>query len=204
MYLHSDPYLNYLFQRFSRLDPITEDKEGEEIAGENTPRVQSGISRSRRSSVAPIVIRNRLQQRLTRKDLYFKAIQELLEIGDAYRVVKNAMSTISEDSDDEDFEDSDDDLFGNSLFPTKLKQRKMSSYGLLEQSAAERSGFAALLTHKLNLLLMEDDIEQDASFVNNNDYFTRRFSSESAPASLHYIKGSNLQKYSYYGIFFLF
>lgn len=179
-----------ILTRFTTLDPITEDKEGEEIAGENTPRVQSGLSRSRRSSVAPIVIRNRLQQRLTRKDLYFKAIQELLEIGDAYRVVKNAMSTISEDSDDEEFEDSDDDdLYENYPFPKKLKQRKMSSYGLLEQSAAERAGFAALLTHKLNLLLIEDDIEQDASFVTKHDGFSRRFSSESAPASLHYIRG---------------
>ena len=84
---------------------IKEDKEGEEMierTGELTPRPPSGLSVSRRASVAPMAVRNRLQQRLTRKDLYFKAIQELLEIGDAYRVVKEAMRTIDEGSDDED------------------------------------------------------------------------------------------------------
>ena len=180
--------------RFRPLDPIKEDKEGEEIekTGEMTPRPPTPSSRSRRSSVAPIVIRNRLQQRLTRKDLYFKAIQELLEIGDAYRVVKEAMRTISEASDDEDdFIDSSDDDLENTNFPFshKLKQRKMSLSGVLEQSAAERTGFAALLTHKLNLLLIEDDIELDASCV--PDFF-RRFSTESAPPSLYHFKGEEM------------
>ena len=150
---------------------IKEDKEGEEMierTGELTPRPPSGLSVSRRASVAPMAVRNRLQQRLTRKDLYFKAIQELLEIGDAYRVVKEAMRTIDEGSDDEGSDDyydsSDDDICENFPFEHKLKQRKMSLSGVLEQSAAERTGFAMLLTHKLNLLLMEEIIRHLSNF----------------------------------------
>ena len=137
---------------------IKEDKEGEERverSGDLTPRPSSGLLRSRRASVAPMAVRNRLQQRLSRKDLYFKAIQELLEIGDAYRVVKEAMMTIDEDE-DSDYESSDDGSCENFPFEHRLKQRKMSLSGVLEQSAAERQGFAALLSHKLNLLLIEE------------------------------------------------
>ena len=140
---------------FKPMAPIKEDTEGEETvekSGDITPRPSSGILRSRRASVAPLAVRNRMQQRLARKDLYFKAIQELLEIGDAYRVVKEAMMTIDECSDDES---SDDDSCENFPFEHRLKQRKMSLSGVLEQSAAERTGFAALLSHKLNLLLIE-------------------------------------------------
>lgn len=114
--------------------PIIEDKVGEEMekckAGDVTPTPYS--PRSRRSSVAPIVVRNRLHQRLNRKDLYFKAIQELLEIGDAYRVIKNAMSTISEDSDDDtdSMDDLDDQCHETFPFEHKLKARKMSCSGI--------------------------------------------------------------------------
>ena len=144
---------------FKPMAPIKEDKEGEERverSGDLTPRPESGLLRSRRASVAPMAVRNRLQQRLSRKDLYFKAIQELLEIGDAYRVVKEAMMTIDEDSDDDS---SDDDSCDNFPFEHRLKQRKMSLSGVLEQSAAERTGFAALLSHKLNLLLIEEQLD---------------------------------------------
>ena len=132
--------------------------------------------------MAPIVIRNRIQQRLTRKDLYFKAIQELLEIGDAYRVSRELSNMIRE-SDDEEYEIiSEDEEEEEDCFPflTRLKQRKMSLAGILEQSAAERAGFAALLAHKLNMLLMEDEIECEASYVSN----PARSSVESAPAWL--------------------
>ena len=134
--------------------------------------------------MAPIVIRNRIQQRLTRKDLYFKAIQELLEIGDAYRVSRELSNMIRE-SDDEEYEIiSEDEEEEEDCFPflTRLKQRKMSLAGILEQSAAERAGFAALLAHKLHLLLMEDEIECEASVVPSNR--PRRSSTESAPAWL--------------------
>ena len=139
--------------------PIKEDKEGEERvekSGDLSPRPSSGLLRSRRASVAPMAVRNRLHQRLSRKDVYFIAIQELLEIGDAYRVVKEAMMTIDEDS---DYESSDDDSCENFPFEHRLKQRKMSLSGVLEQSAAERQGFAALLSHKLNLLLIEEQLD---------------------------------------------
>ena len=171
--------------RFQPLAPITEDKEGEEIAELllTAPVAPSSLE-SRRSSVAPIVIRNRIQQRLTRKDLYFKAIQELLEIGDAYRVSRELSNMIRE-SDDEEYEIiSEDGEEEEDCFPflTRLKQRKMSLAGILEQSAAERAGFAALLAHKLNMLLMEDEIECEASHVPT--FRTRRSSTESAPACL--------------------
>ena len=171
--------------RFQPLAPITEDKEGEEIAELllTAPVAPSSLE-SRRSSVAPIVIRNRIQQRLTRKDLYFKAIQELLEIGDAYRVSRELSNMIRE-SDDEEYEIiSEDEEEEEDCFPflTRLKQRKMSLAGILEQSAAERAGFAALLAHKLNMLLMEDEIECEASHVPTSR--TRRSSTESAPACL--------------------
>ena len=39
------------------------------------------------------------------------------------------------------------------------------------------------------MLLMEDDIEPDASYLSSEKLEFRRFSSESAPASLPYIKG---------------
>ena len=58
----------------------------------------------------------------------------------------------------------------------------MSLAGILEQSAAERGGFAALLSHKLNMLLMEDDIESEASHV--SDRARMNYSRDSAPASL--------------------
>ena len=170
--------------RFQPLAPITEDKEGEEIAELllTAPPAPTSLE-SRRSSVAPIVIRNRIQQRLTRKDLYFKAIQELLEIGDAYRVSRELSNMIRE-SDDEEYEIISEDEEEEDCFPflARLKQRKMSLAGILEQSAAERAGFAALLAHKLHLLLMEDEIECEASVVPTNR--PRRSSSESAPAWL--------------------
>ena len=133
--------------------------------------------------MAPIVIRNRIQQRLTRKDLYFKAIQELLEIGDAYRVSRELSNMMRESDEDEGYEIiSEDEEEEEDCFPflTRLKQRKMSLAGILEQSAAERAGFAALLAHKLNMLLMEDEIECEASYVSN----PARSSVESAPAWL--------------------
>ena len=170
-------------RNFQALAPITEDREGEEIEREkNTewhplPPPDPTPLGSRRSSVAPIVIKNRLQKRLIRKDLYFKAIQELLEIGDAYRVSRELTSIIS-DSDDEE----EDDLYDHFPFPNKLMQRKMSLAGILEQSAAERAGFAALLAHKLSLLLMEDEIESEASYVPGQE--RRRSCSDSAPACL--------------------
>ena len=40
----------------------------------------------------------------------------------------------------------------------------MSLSGVLEQSAAERTGFAALLSHKLNLLLIEVQREVNTRF----------------------------------------
>ena len=142
---------------------------------------------SRRPSVAPIVIRNRIQQRLTRKDLYFKAIQELLEIGDAYRVSRELNNMMRESDDDEDgyeiiSEDEEEDKEDCFPFLPRLKQRKMSLAGILEQSAAERAGFAALLADKLNMLLMEDEIECEASYVPVN--IPGRASVESAPAWL--------------------
>ena len=135
--------------------------------------------------MAPIVIRNRIQQRLTRKDLYFKAIQELLEIGDAYRVSRE-LSTMMRESDDDEYqiiseEEEEEDCFP---FLTRLKQRKMSLAGILEQSAAERAGFAALLAHKLNMLLMEDEIECEASSLPLPLSNPARVSLESAPAWL--------------------
>ena len=135
--------------------------------------------------MAPIVIRNRIQQRLTRKDLYFKAIQELLEIGDAYRVSRELSNMMRESDEDEGYEiisEDDEEEEEEDCFPflTRLKQRKMSLAGILEQSAAERAGFAALLALKLNMLLMEDEIECEASHVNN----PARSSVESAPAWL--------------------
>ena len=63
--------------------------------------------------------------------------------------------TIDEDE-DSDYESSDDGSCENFPFEHRLKQRKMSLSGVLEQSAAERQGFAALLSHKLNLLLIEE------------------------------------------------
>ena len=135
--------------------------------------------------MAPIVIRNRIQQRLTRKDLYFKAIQELLEIGDAYRVSRELSNVMRESDEDEAYEIiSEDEEEEEDCFPflTRLKQRKMSLAGILEQSAAERAGFAALLAHKLNMLLMEDEIECEASYVPVSNQC--RSSVESAPAWL--------------------
>ena len=168
-------------RKFPALAPITEDKEGEEMEREkfaefhrSHPTALTPLG-SRRSSVAPIVIKNRLQKRLIRKDLYFKAIQELLEIGDAYRVSREVASIISESDDEED------DLYDHSPFPSKFLQRKMSLAGTLEQSAAERAGFAALLAHKLTLLLMEDEIESEASHVLGQE---RRSQSDSAPPCL--------------------
>ena len=179
---------------FKPLATITEDKEGEEIERSkfgDLSVLRPSSSRSRRASVAPIVVRNRIQQRLTRKDLYFKAIQELLEIGDAYQVIKRSLSRISDcsDEDDEYWSSSDEDD-ENLPFRHKL-QRRMSLFGVLEQSNAERCGFAALLTQKLNLLLMEDDIEPDASYICGRSFSSnpRRWSSiESAPP-MYNIKG---------------
>ena len=157
-----------------RLAPIKEDKEGEEGPGHQERILVSSPPGpppvSRRSSVAPIVIRNRIQQRLTRESggLYLKAIQELLEIGDAIRVSRSRERIGSvdseEDGDSEDSSDVNKDTLH--MFQHRLRQRKMSLSGVLEQSAAERSGFATLLINKLNQLLIEDDIEGEASDEN--------------------------------------
>ena len=69
----------------------------------------------------------------------------------------------------------------------------MSLTGVLEQSAAERIGFAALLDQKLKRLLMEDDIEIEASFIINGYVADRRNKdSDSAPPYLSSIQGRNL------------
>ena len=84
----------------------------------------------------------------------------------------------------EDSSDDDDNEAVHNILPFSHKlQRKMSLAGVMEQSAAERCGFAALLTQKLNILLMEDDIEPDASYVRARscNFNPRRCSAESAP-----------------------
>ena len=125
---------NAISKSFQPLAPIKEDKEGEELEKPLMAELRPPTSRSRRASVAPIVIRNRIQQRLTRKDLYLKAIQELLEIGDAYQVMKRSLSRISDVSDDYEDSSEDDENEVTHILPFNHKlQRKMSLSGLNKQ-----------------------------------------------------------------------
>ena len=148
--------------------------------------------------VAPFAVKNRIQQRLTRvsSNLYLKVIQELLEMGDAIRVSRDQLARQNDNSSDSELEDDYDD--NNEFydinefyrFTDRLRQRKMSLNGVLEQSAAETMGFAALLSLKLQQLLIEDDIEQDAFHLSNKSVQEqRRQFSDSAPAYLNSHKG---------------
>ena len=144
-----------------------------------------------KAAVAPIVVKNRIQQRLTRisGSLYLKVVQELLEMGDAIRVSQERLARDNENESDSELEEDDYNEYYSSTY--KLRQRKMSLTGVLEQSAAETFGFAALLEHKLNQLLIEDDIEPDASYlINRHVIETRKQVSDSAPPFFSSNKGS--------------
>ena len=155
-------------------------------------RIKRGNSPIPKAPVAPLIVRNRIQQRLTRvsSNLYLKVIQELLEMGDAIRVSKEKLAKRNESSSGSEFEDDYDDPNEYYSFPERLRQRKMSLTGVLEQSEAERVGFAALLDQKLNQLMIEDDIELEASDVQDAiKYVQPRSVSDSAPPILSFSKG---------------
>ena len=156
-----------------------------------------------KTPVAPFAVKNRIQQRLTRvsSNLYLKVIQELLEMGDAIRVSRDQLARQNDNSSDSelenDYDDRDEfyDINEFYRFTDRLRQRKMSLNGVLEQSAAETMGFAALLSLKLQQLLIEDDIEQDAAQLSNKSVQEqRRQFSDSAPAYLNSHKGDTKKK----------
>ena len=186
------------FSRF-RLAPIKEDREGEETKRTGETTFIRDVARIRANSplpipkipVAPFIVKNRIQQRLTRvsSNLYLKVIQELLEMGDAIRVSKERLAKGNDN--ESDSEDEDDDCNEYYTFTDRLRQRKMSLTGVLEQSAAETMGFAALLDLKLKQLRMEDDIELEASYLTNVNIQERRKQvSDSAPPYLSSNKGN--------------
>ena len=94
-----------------------------------------------KAPVAPFAVKNRIQQRLTRvsSNLYLKVIQELLEMGDAIRVSRDQLARRNDNSSDSEFDEDydDDDINEFYRFQDRLRQRKMSLNGVLEQSAAE-------------------------------------------------------------------
>lgn len=147
-----------------------------------------------KAPVAPFAVKNRIQQRLTRvsSNLYLKVIQELLEMGDAIRVSRDQLARRNDNSSDSEFDEEydDDDINEFYRFQDRLRQRKMSLNGVLEQSAAETMGFAALLSLKLKQLLIEDDIEQDAFQLSNKSLQEHRKKfSDSAPPYLSSHRG---------------
>ena len=191
------------FSRF-RLAPIKEDREGEETKRTGETTFIRDVARIRANSplpipkipVAPFIVKNRIQQRLTRvsSNLYLKVIQELLEMGDAIRVSKERLAKGNDNESDSEDEDDDDDCNEYYTFTDRLRQRKMSLTGVLEQSAAETMGFAALLDLKLKQLRMEDDIELEASYLTNvNKQERRKQVSDSAPPYLSSNKGNKDQ-----------
>ena len=200
-------YISNFYFRF-RLAPIREDREGEEnrrmaeaslkdnMRCGNSPIPKMHITKT---PVAPFIIKNRIQQRLTRvsSNLYLKVIQELLEMGDAIRVSRDRLARGNDNESDSEFEDEYDDCDEFYRFTDRLKQRKMSLTGVLEQSAAETMGFAALLDLKLKHLLMEDDIELEASHLNDRSIRVKRKQfSDSAPPNLSTNRGDKRKTYT--------
>jgi hypothetical protein len=115
-------------------------------------------------------------------NLYLKVIQELLEMGDAIRVSKERLARGNDDESDSEDQDEDDDCNDYYTFTDRLRQRKMSLTGVLEQSAA-------LLDLKL-----EDEIELEASYLKNVKMQERRKQvSDLAPPYLSSNRGNEDQ-----------
>ena len=137
------------------LPPVKEDVEGEELAGEHEWSRMRGPG----THIADFVVHNRIWKQFGNTGMYLAVIQQLLELGDARR-----KSWTSWNSDDDTSSTScsssgdEEEIFP---FTNKLRSRKMSLSGVLDQSNAERRGFASLLQQKLERLSMEDDVESE-------------------------------------------
>lgn len=95
--------------------------------------------------------------------MYLSVIQQLLELGDARRKSWTSWNSDDNSSGSSSSEDTEEEEDFHHLFPftNKLRSRKMSLSGVLDQSDVERRGFASLLRQKLERLRMEDDVESE-------------------------------------------
>ena len=139
------------------LPPVKEDVEGEEMAGEHE---WSNRMRGQGTHIADFVVHNRIWKQFGNTGMYLAVIQQLLELGDARR---KSWTSWNSDDDTSTSCSSGDEEEEDFYFPftNKLRSRKMSLSGVLDQSDVERRGFASLLQQKLERLSMEDDVESE-------------------------------------------
>ena len=141
------------------LPPVKEDVEGEEMADGEQEWVKG---RGQGTHIADFVVHNRIWKQFGNTGMYLAVIQQLLELGDARR-----KSWTSWNSDDErsssssSWDEEEENCYQLFPFTNRLRSRKMSLSGVLDQSDAERRGFAALLQLKLERLSIEDDVESE-------------------------------------------
>ena len=156
-----DTILLQLTQVIQPLPPVKEDVEGEEeMAGEHEwSRVRPG----QLTHIADFVVHSRIWKQFGNRGMYLAVIQQLLELGDARRKSWTSWNSGDNSSTSCSSGDEEEEDFNQLLFPftNKLRSRKMSLSGVLDQSDAERRGFASLLHQKLERLSMEDDVESE-------------------------------------------
>ena len=141
------------------LPPVKEDVEGEEMADGEQEWVKG---RGQGTHIADFVVHNRIWKQFGNTGMYLAVIQQLLELGDARRKSWTSWNSDDERSSSSSSGDEEEENFYQ-IFPftNRLRSRKMSLSGVLDQSDAERRGFAALLQLKLERLSIEDDVESE-------------------------------------------